>query len=72
MFHYRVTFFVEVDESTVTDAGVLSANDFIEAVDVLVRYFGNDLVSINYLAPINDVDAPIVSFEEIDQLDRNS
>ena len=69
MFQYRVTFFVDFNETT--DAGILSANDFIEAVDALVRYFGNDLVVINYLAPINDMDTPVVSFEEIDQLNRN-
>lgn len=69
MFHYRVTFFV--DENTTTEAGILSANDFIDAIDVIVRYYGNDLVAINYLSPISDRDTPIVSFEEIDQLDRN-
>ncbi len=61
-FIYNIAFYDDPTKNLETAAGLLYAENFVEALKNLIEYYGDYLEEINLLAPLNDNDGPVLDF----------
>lgn len=47
MFQFKVQFIEEIDDKCITEEGLISADNYVDAMQKLVDYFGKEIIEVS-------------------------
>ena len=70
MFQYKVKIYNTVDDENVEAMGICFGENFVQAMDNLLKYYGEDLLEVVLLVPVGNDNCYELSEEGMSAIDE--